>query len=161
MKAHTVVLGLGNPIMTDEGVGVALIRRLANQAASYPEVEFIEAGTGGMKLIYMLEGRRKAVLIDCAFMKTEPGTLQRFTLEQVQSTKSLADLSLHEGDLLQILRQAQQLGMCPPEVVIFGIEPERLAPGQTLTPTLAAGLNQYSNEILAELKGLRQDTGSP
>ena len=151
MKAKTAVLGLGNPIMTDEGVGVVLVRRLARHGDTYPQVDFIDAGTGGMKLLYMLEGRCKAVLIDCAYMGAEPGTMRRFTLDQVLSTKSLADLSLHEGDVLQILRKAQQLDMCPAEVVLFGIEPERMAPGQELTPTVAAQLEAYCIEILAEL----------
>ncbi len=151
MKASIAVLGLGNPIMTDEGIGVVLVQHLMEHAPRYPQVEFLDAGTGGMKLIHILEGREKVIFIDCAFMNTEPGALRRFVLSDVQSTKDLPDLSLHEGDLLQILRMAQQLGTCPEEVVIFGIEPERMEPGQSLTATVTDGLDHYCREILTEL----------
>jgi hydrogenase maturation protease len=152
MKARIAVLGLGNPLMTDEGVGAVFIQRLQAHALRYPQVEFIDAGTGGMKLIHLLEGREKVIFIDCAFMQTAPGTLRRFALNEVLSVKELPDLSLHEGDLLQILRMARQLGACPLEVIIFGIEPERMEPGQTLTSTLVQRLDDYDREILAELE---------
>jgi hydrogenase maturation protease len=154
MKSKIAVLGLGNPIMTDEGIGAVLIKRLAAYADRFPQIDFIDAGTGGMKLIHLLEGLDRVVFIDCAFMKTAPGTMRRFTLDEVLSTKELPDLSLHEGDLLQILRMARQLGTCPAEVIIFGIEPERMEPGQCLTPTVAGKLENYCREILAELESM-------
>jgi len=154
MKARIAVLGLGNPIMTDEGIGAVLVQRLQAHASRYSQVDFIDVGTGGMKLIHILEGREKVIFIDCAFMETAPGTLRRFALNEVLSVKELPDLSLHEGDLLQILRMAQQLGTCPAEVVIFGIEPERMEPGHSLTATLVQRLDDYDREIRTELDSM-------
>ncbi|MFC1761828.1 hydrogenase maturation protease [Planctomycetota bacterium] len=151
MRAPTAVLGLGNPIMTDEGIGVVLVQRLAEQGDAYPDVEFIDAGTSGMKLLHLLEGRAKAILIDCAYMDESPGTMRRFAYDDVESVKDLPDLSLHEGDLLQLLRLAKQLGTCPSEVIIFGIQPQELAPGHALTETLGVKLDRYCQEIWAEL----------
>jgi len=147
-----VVLGLGNPLMGDEGIGVYLIERLAKSADAYPNVEFIDAGTGGLSVLHHIEGRRKAVLIDCALMDEPPGTLRRFTPDEVRSTKVLAHQSLHEADLMRILALARQLGQAPEEIVIVGIQPEQIAPGRPLSRTLMDRIEEYVAVVLRELK---------
>jgi len=152
MKKPTVVLGLGNPLMGDEGIGVYLIERLAESAAEYPSVDFIDAGTGGLSVLHHIEGRRKAIMIDCAFMEKPPGTIRRFTPEEVRSTKVLAHQSLHEADLMRIIAMARQLDQAPEQIVIFGIQPERIEPGQSLSRTLMDRMDKYIRVILRELE---------
>ena len=147
MRKATVVLGLGNPLMADEGIGVHLIERLARCAERYPDVDLIDAGTGGMSLLHLIEGRAKAIFLDCAFMGLEPGSLRRFTPEEVRTTKVLAHQSLHEADLLRILSLAEQLGQCPEEIIIFGIEPEVVEPRQGLSAALLDKTEDYLAEI--------------
>ncbi|HXK36562.1 MAG TPA: hydrogenase maturation protease [Candidatus Paceibacterota bacterium] len=147
-----VVLGLGNPLMGDEGIGVHLIERLAESADKYPGVDFVDAGTGGLSVLHQIEGRHKAIFIDCAFMDEEPGTIRRFTPEEVRTRKVLAHQSLHEADLLQILTLAVQLGQGPERVVLFGIQPQRVGPGQGLSRTLADRIEEYAGVILQELE---------
>ncbi|MBN1360142.1 MAG: hydrogenase maturation protease [Sedimentisphaerales bacterium] len=151
LRTPVVVLGLGNPLMADEGIGVYLVERLNQVADRYPQVEFIDAGTGGMSVLHWIEGRRKAVFIDCAFMGAEPGSIRRFTPDQVRSTKVLAHQSLHEADLLHILTLAEQLGQCPEEVVIFGIEPKAVEPKQGISSVLLGRIDQHLAEIEVEL----------
>jgi len=146
-----VVLGLGNPLMADEGIGVHLIERLAPCAEQWPDVDFIDAGTGGMSVLYLIEGRQQALFIDCAFMGQEPGTIRRFTPDEVRSTKVLAHQSLHDADLLRILSLAEELGQCPERVVIFGIEPQVVEPRQGLSAVLLEQTEHYLAEILSEL----------
>jgi hydrogenase maturation protease len=129
MKEGTVVLGLGNPLMADEGIGVYLVERLMESAGAYPSVDFVDAGTGGLSVLHHIEGRRKAVVVDCAYMDEPPGTIRRFTPEEVRSTKVLAHQSLHEADLLRIIAMARQLDQAPDQIVIFGIQPERVELG--------------------------------
>ncbi len=152
LETPIVVLGLGNPLMADEGIGVHVVERLHQRADRYPDVEFIDAGTGGMSVLHWIEGRRKAVFVDCAFMGGEPGQIRRFTPEEVRSTKVLAHQSLHEADLLRILTLAEQLDQSPEEVIIFGIEPETVEPRQGLSDVLADRIEQYMGKIEAELK---------
>jgi len=152
MEKLVVVLGLGNPLMADEGIGVYLVERLMESAAEYPAVDFVDAGTGGLSILYHIEGRRKGVVIDCAFMDEPPGTIRRFTPDQVQSTKVLAHQSLHEADLMQIIAMARQLGQAPDEIVIFGIQPERVEPSLGLSRTLAERFDEYIFMILHELR---------
>ncbi|UCD52019.1 MAG: HyaD/HybD family hydrogenase maturation endopeptidase [Phycisphaerales bacterium] len=151
MKKPTVVLGLGNPLMADEGIGVHLIERLARSAERWPDVDFVDAGTGGMTVLHLIEGRRRALFIDCAFMGQEPGAIRRFTPDEVRSTKVLAHQSLHEADLLRILALAEELGQCPERVVIFGIEPQVVEPRQGLSAVLLEQTEHYLSEIRSEL----------
>jgi hydrogenase maturation protease len=146
-----VVLGLGNPLMADEGIGVFLVERLLESADKYPGVDFVDAGTGGFSILYQVEDRRKAIMIDCAFMDEPPGTIKRFTPEEVQSVKVLAHQSLHEADLMQIIALARQLGQAPDEIVIFGIQPERIEPGLGLSQTLMEKIDEYISMIRHEL----------
>lgn len=153
LQKSTVVLGLGNPLMGDEGIGVYLVEQLARSAAEYPSVDFLDAGTGGLSVLHYIEGRRKAVIIDCAYMDEEPGVIRRFTPDQVRSRKVLAHQSLHEADLMQVLAMARQLGQAPEQVILFGIQPERVELGQELSPTLTDKVDEYVSLILNELEG--------
>jgi hydrogenase maturation protease len=153
MRNSVVVLGLGNPLMSDEGIGVHLIERLSRLASQYPGVDFVDGGTGGMSLLHLIKGRRKAVFVDCAFMDEEPGVISRFTPDDVRSTKVLTQQSLHETDLLRILDLAKQLGQAPEHVVIFGIQPQFVQPGRTISDALLNQIDRYLLEILSELNG--------
>ena len=103
MKNETVVVGLGNTIMTDEGIGCAIVSHFAARQSEFDKVDFIEAGTGGINLLHIISGRKKVILVDCALMGTEPGTIKRFTPEEVKSIKQLSHYSLHEVDVLQVI----------------------------------------------------------
>jgi len=151
-RRPTVVLGLGNPLMADEGIGVRLVERLAESAEEYPDVEFVDVGTGGLSVLYKLEGRRKAVFIDCAYMGEEPGAIKRFLPDEVRTKKVLAHESLHEADLLRIIDLASELGQAPEEVVIFGIQPQRIEPAIGLSPVLEARMDEYLGSIRRELE---------
>lgn len=155
MTQHThkkdVVLGLGNVLMSDEGVGVHLIARLSALKKNFPHVDFIDAGTAGMSVLHLIANRRKAVIIDCAEMQTAPGTIRRFGPQQVKSVKTLTHYSCHEADILQIVGICRQLGQSPDEIIFFGIEPQTVAPGRALSQTLADRLDDYVDAVCKEL----------
>jgi len=162
VRKDVVVIGLGNILLSDEGVGVHIVRQLSNQSAEgetsplggqdkFPNTDFIEAGAAGMNLLHLIANRKKAVIIDCAKMGEKPGTIRRFTAEEVVSVKHLTHFSLHEVDILQVLNLSKQLGECPAEVVFFGIEPESLGPGQKLSNTLSAKIDSYIAAVCEEL----------
>jgi len=152
MRRPIVVLGLGNPLMADDGIGVELVERLAQEAGRYPAADIIDAGTGGMSVLHMIEGRRKAILIDSAHMGETPGTIRRFTPEEVRSAKILAHQSLHEADLLRVLTLAEQLGQAPETMVIFGIQPQVVEPRQGVSGILLDRVDHYLTEIRSELE---------
>ncbi|MFC1780710.1 hydrogenase maturation protease [Planctomycetota bacterium] len=152
MKKLTVVLGLGNPLMADEGIGGYLIDCLSKLTKKFPLVDFVDAGTPGLKLLYLFEGRHKALIIDCADMGQEPGTIRKFGPEQVKSVKELTHQSLHEQDLITIIEMARKLDQCPPEIVIFGIQPEIVSLKKKLSPVLVDRIDDYISLICRELE---------
>ncbi|MDD5134342.1 MAG: HyaD/HybD family hydrogenase maturation endopeptidase [Phycisphaerae bacterium] len=151
IKNDVIVLGLGNPLMSDEGIGGFIINRLLEKKDSYPNIDFVDAGTGGMSLLHLIEGRKKVIIIDCAYMGKPPGSIVRFTIEQVQSIKKLLHYSLHEIDILKVIDLAQQLNQCPDEIVIFGIEPEKIELREGLSPTLQKKTDEYIETIKEEM----------
>lgn len=146
-----IVGGLGNPLMSDEGIGLFLVRELACLWENLIEADFIELGTSPMNVVHAIAGRRKAVLVDCAWMDEPEGTIRRFTPKEVVSGKEMPHFSLHEGDLLDALKLSQVLGECPPEIVIFGIQPVSMEFGEGLSPALEKQIPKYVEIIGREL----------
>jgi len=151
MKKNTVVLGLGNVLMSDEGVGVRVVEKLSAESEKYPHVDFIDAGTGGMSVLHRICGKEKVIIIDCAQMGTTAGTIKRFTPEQVESVKTLRHYSLHEADILRVIDLAKQIDSSAREAVVFGIEPESVSPGRELSETLACRIDSYAAAVRGEL----------
>ena len=152
MKKPVIVLGLGNPLMADEGIGTKLIEKLNSACGSDARADFIDAGTGGMTVLTYIAGREKAIIIDCALMGTEPGTIKRFTPEDVQTVKKLSHLSLHDSDIIKVIELSKQLGECPKEVVFFGIEPQTIEQKMELTELIESKLEEYVSMILKEVQ---------
>ena len=150
----TVVIGLGNRLLSDEGIGLVILEVLARQAAEFPNVDFLELGTGGMALLHVLAGRKTALILDCAHMGAAPGVMRRFTPDTVRDSGTSPHFSLHEGDLLNLIALSQRVDECPERIIIFGIQPETLNPGETVSPILQARLPEYLALITKELKAL-------
>jgi hydrogenase maturation protease len=147
----TVVIGLGNLLMSDEGIGLHVVRSLMAGGKACPGVDFLDLGASGMEVLHKIAGRRKAILVDCALMGEEPGTINRFSPEDVRSTKEVSVLSFHEGDLLDILALSERLGECPEEVVILGVQPEKVCLGDELSDTLLKRLPEYAAIVISEV----------
>lgn len=151
MKKETIVLGLGNVLMGDEGIGVRIVEKLESVCGRFPETDFVDAGTGGMSVLHLLAGRKKAVIVDCCVMGAEPGTIKRFSVDDVESVKKLSHLSLHEVDILNVVRLARQMGECPEDIIFFGIEPLAIEQRMNLSPLLEEKLPRYVAQIIAAL----------
>jgi len=145
---NTVVIGAGNVLMSDEGVGVHLVRRMGGEFMEPgADAEFVDAGAAGMRLLHLIAGRARAIIVDCALMGEKPGSMRVFGPEDVKSCKALAGLSLHEGDLLSVLEVSRRLDECPRDVVICGIEPASVGPGMELSPVLSDRMDEYVASI--------------
>jgi len=154
-RKDIVVVGLGNLLMSDEGAGVYVVRELMTRSECPSHVDLVELGSSLMGAVHAIAGRRKAVLVDCAHMGEPAGTMRRFSPDEVVSTKTQTCFSLHEGDLLGALELSRKLGEYPMEVVIFGIQPEKIWLGDGLSPALRERLGDYVEMILRDLDGGR------
>lgn len=146
-----VILGLGNTLMSDEGIGVRVAQAVQQDAGLPDSVEVLDLGSGGLRALHLIKDRAKAVFVDCAFMDEAPGVMRRFTPDEARSRKVQTRLSMHESDLLQTIELSRQLGECPGDVVIIGIQPGEVAPGEGLSEALANHLAEYADSVLAEV----------
>ena len=152
---ETIVIGLGNPLMADEGIGTVLINELTKLAVagklSTEQVEYLDGGCGGMYLLHSIASRKKVILIDCCLMEAEPGTIVRFTPDDVKTIKQMTHLSLHEVDILKVIELAKEIGQCPEDIVIFGIEPVGITQQMHLNEALQKRIPEYIEAINAEI----------
>ena len=151
-RKDAVVVGLGNPLMTDEGIGSYIVQELAARPEFANYVDFVEQGASPMSVIHAIARRQKAVMIDCAYMNQPAGTIRRFTPDEIVNLKVMAPFSLHQGDLLNALELSLKLGEYPDDVIIFGIQPQRVTPGDCLSPALHQRFVDYVEMICAELQ---------
>ena len=152
MKNDIIVLGLGNPLMADEAIGGFLVNKLLEKKDSYPGIDLVDAGTGGMEILHLIIERKKVIIIDCTYMGKTPGTMVKFGPQEVQSVKKLLHYSLHEVDILKVMDLAGQLNQCPDDIVIFGIEPEKIEFREGLSPALQKKTNEYIEIIKREMQ---------
>jgi hydrogenase maturation protease len=153
MRAETVIIGLGNDYLRDEGVGVRVVAELERRGQVPAGVEALDLGTGGLAVLHALRGRRKAVLVDCAYMDEPPGAWRRFTPAEVESRRVGMRFSLHEGDVLQTLALSRQLGEGPAEVWLIGVQPACVTFGKGLSPALRDRFEEYVAAALAAAGG--------
>lgn len=146
----TLVLGLGNILLRDEGVGVRVVEAM-EQLALPPDVELFDGATAGLDLLDVLAERRKVIVIDAIDGESEPGTVLRLTPDELVFQHD-QQVSLHELGFVEALGLARQLGIAPQEVVIFGVKPHDVGCGLDLSPATARLVPQIIALILAELK---------
>jgi len=144
-----VVIGLGNVALSDEGAAASILREFARRAP--PGVEVIDAGLPGPGLLDLLQGREKAVIVDAIDGGRPAGTIYRFHPDDAVPDRTGRCRSLHEGNVLLYLKLAEALGMAPEEVVLVGVQPANLSPGEKLSPPVEKAVVRVAELVLAEV----------
>jgi hydrogenase maturation protease len=139
-EGGTLVVGLGNPIMGDDGIGLALLERLRGRWEGSAGVRFADGGTWGMMLLPLIEDADRLLLLDAIAVARPPGTpvvIERVDLPRYFGLK----LSPHQIDLREVLALAELRGTLPPDVVAIGVRPEVVKMSTELSDAVAAGLD--------------------
>ena len=145
----TLVLGIGNILLRDEGVGVRVIESM--RGAPLPDgAELVDGGTAGADLVDLLADRPKVIVIDALDADSKPGSVFRLRADELMPDPGEM-VSLHQLGLLQSLSIAARLGCSPKEVVVFGIQPKEISPGLTLTDEVQDAVPRTVAAVLAEL----------
>ncbi len=155
----TLVIGLGNPILTDDGVGVLVARAVERSLAAEPgggSVDVTEASVGGLRLMELMAGYERVILID-AWMAggDRPGSVHRWTLDDLRRVSPSQHLaSAHDTTLPTALEAGRRLGVSlPADVVIFAITTQDVVNfGDRPTPAVAAAVPLAAAAIVAELR---------
>ena len=148
--AKTLVLGVGNLLLSDEGVGVRVIERLAATYDLPQDVQILDGGTLGLDLLYYLEGVENLLMIDAVEMGKEPGTLLRLEGDKVPSFLSLK-MSPHQIGIPDMLFAAKLKNLYPRNVVLWGVQPGVLETGLDLSPPVAAQVDVLVEKAVEEL----------
>lgn len=130
-----LVLGIGNLLLKDEGVGIHLVQKMMKMHLP-KNVEVLDGGTASLDLISYLEGRKKIVVVDCVRGGHKPGTIYLLTPENIEKDEKKI-LSLHQVDFQETLNLFSKLKKKMPKVVIIGIEPKDYSSwGMELSPVI-------------------------
>lgn len=143
----TVIVGVGNLLMKDEGVGIHVVRHLQEMDLP-PDIELIDGGTAPDLIAYTQAGD-KLIIVDAAQAGGEPGTVYRFLPEDLSSDFSTL-ASAHELGVEYNLGLMSLMANVPDKTVIIGVEPKEIAPGMELTDELQQKMPKILDTVLKE-----------
>jgi hydrogenase maturation protease len=148
--ADVLVLGLGNLLHADDGVGVHAIRSLEQDSRIPDRVVLLDGGTQGLNLISNIAGFRRLYVIDAVDVAEPPGSILRFEGKNLQGLPGKA--SVHQLGFADLLIALNLLEILPDEIVIFGVQPHSTEWSAELTPSVRAALPSLLEQILSELR---------
>jgi len=148
-----LVLGLGNILLSDEGVGVRAVEALQRQYRIPDGVDVVDGGTSGMDMLDMIANRDHLIVIDAVNTGEPPATVMRLTGEAVP-VFFRSKISPHQLGLSDVLAALRLLESEPAGITLIGIVPAALDLGLELSPTIAAKLDDLVGMVRAELDTL-------
>jgi hydrogenase maturation protease len=150
----TLVLGIGNDILGDDGVGIHVARAVARKISA-KEARVEETGAGGLSLLELIKGRERLIIADAILTNnTEVGKIHRLTLKDLAKTNN--SITPHDAALATTLEIGNSLfpGEMPREVVVYGVQiPNVEQFSGRMTPAVKAAVSEVVRLILAEIKG--------
>ena len=150
MNKKVVVVGVGNILCGDDGIGVRAAE-LLNLEPLPPEVSVLDGGTIGIDILYLIEDADYAIIIDAIDGGAEPGAMFRIPWEDIADDKPEEQMtSLHDFNLVTVLSLANYLGKMP-RVVIFGVQPENIKLGDETSPAVNATLPALIQSVKKEI----------
>jgi hydrogenase maturation protease len=147
----TLVLGLGNILLRDEGVGVRVVERLQERYKFPSDVELLDGGTLGLDLMGYVEAADRVLVFDALDLGAEPGTLGRLEGEEVPAFLSIK-ISPHQMGLSDLLAAARLREVYPEEIVLLGAQPATIDVGLELSPVVAAQVDALVDKAVTELR---------
>lgn len=157
-RAKEAIIGLGNYLLADEGVGLHAVHLLDKKLRN-KDIDVILGGTPGLNLLHEFDGRKKIIFIDAGNCGLEPGQYVRFRPGEVKSRKKTGRHSLHEFDLVTFLRFASRLLEAgKTDVIIYCIQPADIRVGDELSPVVKKSLLSLVNRVYGEaLRDLKKE----
>lgn len=150
-----MVMGVGNILLSDEGLGVRFLDELAQN--SLPQnVELLEGGTAGLELVHLIQEIDFLIIIDAINAQSEPGALFRFQPGDIQVFPEQYEVSFHQIGIIEVLTMANILGHAP-QTLIFGVQPKKLDWGMELSPEIRSLFPHLSELVLLEIDSIQRE----
>lgn len=144
-----VVLGAGNILLRDEGIGVHVIREMEKMDLP-PNVELLDGGTLGIDILNLIEGADKLIIVDAVKTEAETGAIFRFRPEDIKTVSKGYKTSLHQIDLFEALKIAKLMDQYP-ESIVIGVQPGKIEWGLELSPELRERIPAIIDVVLEEI----------
>lgn len=152
MKKKIGVIGLGNPLRRDDGIGILLLNRIQTKKNTIKgNISFIDGGTSGMNLLHLLASFESVLIIDAVDFKAKPGEFRLFSIEEIQDQNIQISLSTHESDFLQVVRLSKELNELPSTLRIFGIQPADVSYGTGVSKEMESVLEKLTQEVCNQI----------
>lgn len=145
-----LVLGVGNLLMQDEGIGVHVARVLSERYAFDPEVDIVDGGTAGLELIDKIDEREQVLIVDAVDFDLKPGSMIKLQNDEINA--QLQDkMSLHHLGLTDVLSAAKLLDIQPREICLIGIQPHAMEVEVGLSPVITARFEEVLDGVVRQL----------
>lgn len=152
-RYKNLVLGIGNVLLKDEGIGVHVIR--AMEGHRLPDnVTLFDGGVTGIDLLEQIEEADRLIIVDAVEAGGQPGSIFRFKADEVEVMIDEHKTSLHQVDLFETLKIAKFLGSYP-ETIVIGVQPKDTTWGLEPTPEVASRIPQIVDLVLSEIQAFR------
>jgi hydrogenase maturation protease len=150
-----LVIGIGNVLLRDEGVGVQVVMELerlvlAGRFEVPPGTRFVDGGTLGLDLLPMIGGASSLVLVDAVDLRLRPGSVTIIRGDRIEGTLG-GHLSPHQVGVADLVATARLLGVWPAAASLVGIQPAEIEMGLALSPCVAAAVAEAVAQVCAEL----------
>lgn len=151
-KSGTLVLGVGNTILTDEGVGPWVVDRLSELNPEVPGVTWMDGGTLSFSIAASVEDAEYLIVVDATNLKADPGTVQVFVDAEMDRMLSQHGRSVHEVGLMDLMNMARFADRVPQRRALVGIQPEIVDWGTEPSPRVAAAVPEAARAVAALIK---------
>ena len=142
-EIKTIIIGLGNPLRHDDGIGVAVVETLKQSSRLPEQITVIDAGTSYLEALLLMQGYQRVFLIDAADIGGAPGDWQCIPIDDISFIPDILTKygSFHNAGLRDAIALGQTLGILPREIFIYAIQPQdtRVAVGLSKPNSVAVG----------------------
>lgn len=147
-QKNTLILGIGNTLLSDEGAGIHALNKLQSDHSDTPYLTFLDGGTLSFTLVAWIEECTNLIVFDAAELTLPPGSVRSFVGEGMDEFLGSTKRSAHEVGLLDLMDIARLTGHLPENRALIGIQPETMDWGMEPSATVAASLDEAVAEAL-------------
>ena len=155
MATRTLVLGIGNTLLADEGVGIHVLRHSKKKIPDLPGVTYVDGGTLSFSLAGWIENTDNLIVIDAAELKTNPGTIQIFKGVAMDRFIGKPGRSVHEVSLSDVLAITCLTGTLPVHRALIAIQPQTIGWGCDLSRSVEEALPAATQRVVDLIKEWR------
>jgi len=148
--SETLVIGVGNSYRGDDGAGIAVARKLAEQRL--PGVRVMEMNGEGTSLVEAWKDAPSVLLVDAVSSGAAPGTIHRFETQAGPLPTRLKHHSSHSFGVAEAVEVARALDRLPPRLVVYGVEGKNFSPGWDLSPEVERAVEEVASRLVSEIK---------